>query len=656
MQLRMWMLDVAREQSPTLDHLRRYLDLTQESGYNAIGLYLEHRFAYPSTPWSHGQGCITPEMVLTLQKEYPQVQIVPFINLLGHFEGMLYTEYGKRFREETLKGLQACPCSPGFTELCQQIIEDTVAVFNSNLIHIGGDETQQLGLCPVCKAKVESAGSADGKAVLYGDHFGPLAQKVKGLGRRPAVWGDMFLEHPTALEAMPKDTLIFDWQYFGSPIETSRKFIEKGFEVVGSPAILTYNALWCHVAESERNVRQHVDAINELGAHGVCVTTWECGLMGNYETLFSAIKACGGNLNSPIEPRQQPSAALKIKWEPGAVYYQPTPQEPDPNEGADLSISNGIVDSILLNALGRDVAKIELQVQADGTKILFDGESAGEFPVEQNDGIFRRLSLISNIDPLKKIGMHNGVLKGAVKEEPFTFDVLINLIPGSNRIELTNPLTSVHNQQSTAHTFQASYAQESPAHAEWARLMSDELQTLGGMFACGQIRSGLKCRLLLYSNPFLAWLHHAEELCGEAGDRALQILATAIAIAPTTSMRGVAEFGKLAIEFVRYAEASRQAYANGQPGVAAAELVPCRAIFDQLEKIAIASNINIGGSKADIERCRVAREHVEKVIRRIKEYGDGTLGYLPAYEIITHPKYMPHDQANWWLINRWANE
>ncbi|MBC8064884.1 MAG: family 20 glycosylhydrolase, partial [Chlorobia bacterium] len=312
MQLRMWMLDVAREQSPTLEDLRRYLDLTRESGYNAIGLYLEHRFAYPSTPWSHGKGCITPEMIDTLQNEYSDIQIVPFINLLGHFEGMLYTEHGKRFREEMFKGLQACPCKPEFVRLCEGLIEDTLAAFKSEIIHIGGDETSQLGACPECRAKVDSAGpSIDGKAGLYGDHFGPLARKVKEARRKPAVWGDMFLEHPAALDSMPKDTLIFDWQYFKSPLETSKQFVDKGFEVVCSPAILTYNALWCHLEQSEQNVRDHIAAAHDLNARGVCVTTWECGLFGNYETLFPVIRACGGRLGE-------------------AASQTPTPQPPPP--------------------------------------------------------------------------------------------------------------------------------------------------------------------------------------------------------------------------------------------------------------------------------------------------------------------------------------
>ncbi len=563
MQLRMWMLDVAREQSPTLGDLRRYFDLTQESGYSAIGLYLEHRFAYPCTPWSHGTGCITPDMILTLQDEYTDLQIIPFINLLGHFEGMIYTEQGKRFREERFKGLQACSSNPEFVELCHHLIDDTISIFKSNLIHIGGDETQQLGACPICKEKVlawtsrsgtenrvanakagenpdlEVQATSEGKARLYGQHFGPLARKVQGMGRRPAVWGDMFLEHPSALDAMPKETLIFDWQYFKSPYESSKQFTDAGFDVVCSPAILTYNAVWCHLEQSEKNVRDHVEAAQELNAHGVCVTTWECGLFGNYETLFPVIRACGQ---------------------------------------------------------------------------MLDGVSTSEERIE-------------------------GTHPSGHGENP--------LAPSS-----PNPLLTVGEKGALL----ASFSQESLAHAEWANLMSSKLESVGGTFAFGQIRSSLKCRLLLYSNPFLAWMHHHEELNSEVGDRALAILDHAISIAPTQAMRGVAEFGKLVIEFVRYADQARQAYAQGLPGVAVATLSPCREIFDQLEKIARATSLNIGGSRADIERCRAAKEHVERVIRRIRDYGDNSLGYLPAFEIITHPKFMPHDQASWWLINRWANE
>ena len=161
MPLNMWMMDIAREQCPTLDHLRSYCRLTLDAGYDALGLYLEHRFAYPSTPWSHGKGCVLPEDISVLQQEFPGLQLIPFINLLGHFEGFLYTEEGKAFREARFSGMQACPSLPKFVKLCKDLIEDTVQAFDSEIIHIGGDETAQLGNCDNC------AGFGD-KSKLYG--------------------------------------------------------------------------------------------------------------------------------------------------------------------------------------------------------------------------------------------------------------------------------------------------------------------------------------------------------------------------------------------------------------------------------------------------------------------------------------------------------
>lgn len=505
MPLRMWMLDLAREQSPSLDHLRKYLRLTQESGFDALGLYFESRFAHPATPFAHGVGCVTPDDVRALQAEFPSVGIVPFLNLLGHCEQLLYTEEGKRYREELLKGMQACPTNEEFRELCRRKVADTLAVFSSQVIHIGGDETWQLGSCDACRRRLEEGG----KARIYGEHFGPLAQQVLDAGRTPAIWGDMFEQHPEALEYIPQGTLIFDWKYFSGCADSTRRFQDAGFEVVGCPALHTYNAAWLHVNKSEENVRQVASDCRDLGAHGVCVTTWECGLLGAYDTLFPAIRA---------------SATLC--------------HDPDAPEGA----------------------------------------------------------------------------------------------------------------------FLRAYLEESERHEEWARLLGVELEECGGVFGFSGHRNKLKCRLLLYSDPFLAWMRHADELMGETGERALGAAARAEAIAPDDATRGVAEFVRLAIEFVRSAELARRAYAAGRVGDCLKRLADCRAVFDPMERIATRTHARIGGSLADIERCRIAREKVETVMRRVKQYGDGSLGYLPAFEVLTHPRFVPHDQACWWLINSWGAE
>lgn len=549
MELRIWTYDLAREQQADLDFLRELCRQTIASGYNALGLYLEHRFAYESAPWTSGKHALTKAEVQTLEREFPTLQIVPFINLLGHFEGMLYTEKGHTMAAERFRGLQADGVNPDFQALCRSLIDDVCDAFRSDLIHIGGDETAQLGVGPYSSKRLQEIQaenpSTDAKAQLYAEHFAPLSDYLVAKGRTPGVWGDMFFEHPDALNAFPKETVIFDWQYFKSSEFTAKPFLDAGYRTVFCPAIHTYNAIWCHLAQSERSVAEQVEAAHRLGAYGVCVTTWECGLFGNYSSILPAIRAAGKML---LDPRPED------RGEP---------------------LANGTFE--------KDVA----------------------------------------------------IYAAKPNEAP---------------------------------RFLKEYLAESEADEEIARLLGIELQNLGGIYKFTRLRHPLKCRLFLYANPFLAWLRHREDLAGdllpatdfftpdEIGLKAIQIAERAVIFANKPHWKGLYMLTRKSAEFVRFAERARQAYAAGRPGEAITHLSPCRQVFEDLERVAVATSLNSAGSLADVERCRIARRHVEEVILRIKAYGDGSLGYLPSFETITHHAFCPHDQGNWWLINRWALE
>jgi len=534
MPLRMWMYDLAREQTPSPNQLRALCRLSLDNGYNAFGLYLEHRFRYPSEPWAAGKDSLEPETVKLLEKEFPELRIIPFINLLGHMEGFLYTEGGQRFAEERFRGMQACPSNPNFVEFAKNLVRDAATCFKSEIIHIGGDETKQLGACPKCKAKVEgwNEEGLDGKAMLYGEHFGPMADLVLSLGRRPGTWGDMFLEHPQALGQMPKQTLIFDWQYMGGCLDTAPVFQKDGFEVVLCPTLHVYDAAWFHLLQSEQNVRLHARQAQQLKAHGVCLTTWESALFASYDTLFPAIAATGQIL-SAVQPESE----------------RPTSETDDkPSE------------------------KLEPKFETEDSRFLAAYSAQGE---------------------------HDEV---------------------------------------------------------WARLMGIELNQCGQFFAFSGHRSPLKARLLLGGNPFLLWLHHREELAGSSGDAALLILEEALRTAPSEATKGITLFVRSAIEFARLVETASGHYAKGEVESAIARLALTRQLFDDLARVAQRTRERTGGSYADIERCRTAKEHVERVIVRIRKYGDGALGYVPSFEHLTQHSFVPQDQGAWWLINRWIWE
>ncbi|MFQ5693292.1 MAG: hypothetical protein ACE5IM_09655, partial [Nitrospinota bacterium] len=61
-----WMYDIAREQSPREDALAEALRRSGEAGYTAVGLYVEHRFAYPSALWAAAPGALLPDAVRRL--------------------------------------------------------------------------------------------------------------------------------------------------------------------------------------------------------------------------------------------------------------------------------------------------------------------------------------------------------------------------------------------------------------------------------------------------------------------------------------------------------------------------------------------------------------------------------------------------------------
>ena len=290
-----WMMDVAREQSPSEAWLEALLHRSRDAGYNAVGLYLEHRFAYKSAPWAAGRGCLTPEVVHRLAERFrgDGPRIIPFLNTLGHMEGFLRAEDGQRYAESPRKGsLQLCPSRPECIAFTRGLVADALDAFDDEWVHLGGDETGQLGRCPLCAERAKQIG----KAGLYGEYFGPLCRWVLERGRRPCLWGDMLLAHPEAMEFIPRQTVTFDWQYEHRPRDSTRRLRDHGFDVVCCPSVQTYNSAWCFLDPTRANIDEHAADARELGALGVLVTTWEFCFFSRFASILPIVLAAGRRL------------------------------------------------------------------------------------------------------------------------------------------------------------------------------------------------------------------------------------------------------------------------------------------------------------------------------------------------------------------------
>lgn len=300
-----WMYDVAREQSPPQPVLVEMFERSLAAGYNAVGVYLEHRFDYASAPQVAPVGCLTPERIGQLCERFggKGLRIIPFLNILGHMEGFIGAPGGGWLAEErsasTCSGLfeaprsaQICPSRQACREFVQGLVADAMEAFDDEWVHLGGDETKQLGVCPFCAERASKIGLAG----VYGEHVGELCRQVIRAGRRPCLWGDMLGQHPGAMEYIPAETIIFDWQYDSRPADTTRVFRDRGFDVVCCPSVQTYNSGWCFLNATRRNIDEHVFDARLWGALGVLVTTWEFSFFSNYASIMPVIYSAGRRL------------------------------------------------------------------------------------------------------------------------------------------------------------------------------------------------------------------------------------------------------------------------------------------------------------------------------------------------------------------------
>lgn len=293
MSLLAWMYDLARDQSPGVERLEDWLRRSAGAGYNALGLYLEHRFAYPSASWAAADGALTPDEARAVARTARRVgvRLIPFLNTLGHMEGFIGSRGGAWLAEgspdQPLLSLQMCPSRGECRDFARALVADALAAFDDEWVHLGGDETRQLGQCSACAERVARLGPGG----LYGEYCGDLCRWVLDRGRRPCLWADMVLQHPDALACIPRETVLFDWQYDKGPADTTSRLRAQGFDVVCCPALHTFDSAWCFLGLTQQNADQHAVEARERGAAGLCLTTWEFTGLSSFESVLPLVMA-----------------------------------------------------------------------------------------------------------------------------------------------------------------------------------------------------------------------------------------------------------------------------------------------------------------------------------------------------------------------------
>ena len=265
--------DISRGPIPTEDYMKRQIRTLAAYKVNLFGLYMEHVFDFASQPLLAPTGAaLTPKEVNALVdyagKLY--VTILPEQQTFGHLHHMLKYEIYSEVAERP-HGHVLTPTNQQSYEIIKGMYADLVPLFPGPFLHVGGDETFELG-----QGQTATRVAQVGLGRVYLDHMQKVFSILEPYHKQLMFWGDIALKYPQLLGILPKDMIAVPWDYDPKPSYDSiiKPYRDAGLRVVVAPGAQTWNQLWPDLDAGYVNIRNFVRDGQHLGAMGMLNTTW----------------------------------------------------------------------------------------------------------------------------------------------------------------------------------------------------------------------------------------------------------------------------------------------------------------------------------------------------------------------------------------------
>lgn len=295
------MLDCSRNAVMTVEHFKGWLDKLALLGYNMAMLYTEDTYEMDGEPaFGFMRGAYTKAELKEIDAYASTLgmEMIPCIQTLGHLEQIFsWTAYDKV--KDTSSVLMVD--EPKTYELIEKMVSHWSSVFKSRRIHVGMDETHDLG-----RGRFYDLHGDERHFDIFNRHLAKVTDICKGKGLKPMIWSDMYFRMGSktmhyydtecvipedVAKSIPKESELVYWDYYHPDEEFYLDWIERhrklGHEPLMGSGVWTWGKFWHDMNLTVKNGGACVKACRKANLKELFFTMW--GDDGGYCDFDSAI-------------------------------------------------------------------------------------------------------------------------------------------------------------------------------------------------------------------------------------------------------------------------------------------------------------------------------------------------------------------------------
>ncbi len=295
------LFDCTRGTVMKVDSFKRWLRRLALMGYNMAMLYTKDAYQVPGEPYfGYMRGAYSLEEMKEVDAyaRSLKIEMIASIQALGHLEPILRWPAYIPVKDTDSVILADEPKS---YELLEKMIAFWSEAFESRRIHLGMDETHDLG-----RGRFMDLHGYESPFHIYNRHLNRVCGICEKFKLEPIIWSDMYFRYANKKQdyydigsevpeevkkAIPKQVQLSYWDYYHRDAAFYEKMLLRTKDLNGSAPFMasgvwTWARLWCDYEMTTATVRPCVDACRNVGAKELIYTLW--GDDGGYCEFDSA--------------------------------------------------------------------------------------------------------------------------------------------------------------------------------------------------------------------------------------------------------------------------------------------------------------------------------------------------------------------------------